>query len=116
MDSSIIAYGIMIIIIILLIVILGKILIFGDEKFTNMAGFFTKSTDCDSMTLHDCLECATCSWCMGDNFNPKCVAGRPADLLKAGTCKKVYANDAWTRAVFSGDNDYRVSSDLPLVE
>lgn len=101
---------------IIAIIILGIIYLFKKEKFTNMAGYYTKPGDCDSMSLKNCMSTSTCAWCMGDtNFAPKCVAGQASDLLKAGTCKKVYANDVFTRALFSGDNDYTTSINLPLI-
>lgn len=86
------------------------------EKFTNASGYYTKSKDCDSMTLSNCMNSATCAWCMGNDFAPKCVSGNANDLLKSGKCKKVYANDAWTRSVLAGDNDYRETNDLPLFD
>lgn len=88
------------------------------ESFTNSAGYFADQNTCDSMTLRDCLNTSTCGWCISDNFAPKCVPGTASDLVSNGMCKKVYANDAWTRAVVFGDNNYRISSDdkTPLFE
>jgi hypothetical protein len=96
--------------------IICLIFLFKIETFTNMAGYYTNQSDCSKMTLKNCLDTSTCAWCMGDNFSPKCVAGQTSDLLKDGKCKKVYANDVFTRALFSGDNDYTDALDLPIVE
>lgn len=113
--KTIILVGIVIIIVACSVIFLLKGKASG-EKFTNASGYYTKPNDCDSMTLSDCMNCATCAWCMGDDFAPKCVAGNASDLLKSGKCKKVYANDAWTRSVMAGDNDYRETIDLPLFD
>lgn len=99
----------------IILVVVASIFMYTRENFTNMAGYFTDKSSCSSMTLRDCMNTSTCSWCMGDEFSPKCVSGQSADLLSSGKCKKVYANDAWTRALLSADNDY-VDSKYPLFE
>lgn len=113
-----------ILIVVVIIIIIGVIIYLlrgrsnesNGEKFTNASGYYTKPNDCDSMSLSDCMTASTCGWCMGDDFSPKCVAGNASDLLKSGQCKKVYANDAWTRSVMAGDNDYREAINLPLFD
>ena len=116
--KSIILAGVVIIIIVIAVIFLlkGKSNKASGEKFTNASGYYTKPNDCDSMTLKDCLECSTCAWCMRNDFAPKCVAGNASDLIKSGQCKKVYANDTWTRSVMAGDNNYREAIDLPLFD
>lgn len=102
--------------IIFLLLVLCHIWRIKYELFTNIAGYYTNPTDCNNMTLRDCLSCSTCSWCMGDNFSPKCVAGQASDLLKTGQCQKVYSNDVFTRALLSGDNSYINNLNLPIID
>lgn len=75
------------------------------ETFTNDSGYFCDPKECEHMTISDCMKCSNCGYCMND-FSSKCVSGSPRELIESGKCSKVYANDAWTRAVMAGDNDY----------
>lgn len=85
------------------------------ETFTNESGYFCDPKKCESLTMSDCFKCRNCNYCM-NNFNSKCVAGSASELLKSGKCEKVYGNDTWTRAVMVGDNDYKASLDLPIMD
>ena len=104
--------AIFVIFIVIIIIIWKKSM---NELFTNEIGYFSKPSDCDSMTLKDCLSMSTCGWCMNDNFTSKCVAGDSHGPTNA-TCKKYYSSDSWSRAEIAGDNDYTSPTDLPLFE
>jgi hypothetical protein len=104
-------------IVIITIILISLFIIFRSvkENFTNDSGYFCDPKTCDSLTMSDCFKCSNCSYCL-NNFDSKCVVGTPSELLKSGKCEKVYSNDAWTRAVMVGDNDYRASLDLPIMD
>ena len=102
--------------VILLALFLGLYFLFKkQEKFTNESGYFADTKQCSNYTLRDCLNTSNCVWLVKDSttgFDSKCVPGTSEDVLKKGSRDKIYANDVWTRALVSSDNNF--SEDIPV--
>lgn len=85
------------------------------EKFTNESGYFANTKECSNYTLRDCLNTSNCVWLVKDSttgFDSKCIPGTADAVLKKGSRDKIYANDVWTRALVSNDNNF--SEDIPV--
>lgn len=80
------------------------------ESFTNNSGLPSQS--CGSKTLSDCLDSSNCAWCMKNSdtgFDSHCVSAGAGGVPTNDVCDKVYANDVWTRALVSSQNNTDLS-------
>jgi len=109
-------FNICIIIAVTLVIIFTLLVIYQKfyltpENFTDQSGY--NCVSCGSKTLRDCLECSNCGWCMkkGDKgFDSQCVSAGAGGVPTNDVCDKFYANDAWTRAMVStNNNNYNLS-------